>query len=813
MKRFRSFLPLVLSPFLLCLASVSLHGADDAALPPNLGASLRQLILWHQAQPPALSTAERHVSLERRFPRSAAFQTDAAVRAVVADVTLDGAAPAENVVARLHALGATVFARHDASRDVGTVLSARLPLDAAADAARLPGVYSIALVRRPHHHIGKATSQGVAALDVTAAVSAAYDGTGITVGVISDSFDTATMDDLGNALADHAAQDIASGDLPGPGNPLGHTKPVAVLADGTATDTDEGRAMLQIVHDLAPGASLAFETDGGTPESLAASILNLRTNAAAPCDIIVDDVAFAEEPFFSDGPAAQAADEAVHSSDLAGTHVLFYSAAGDQGASGNYDAVFNPVADAAARTGTTAGNLKLDQVPASLTGSGFQNFSVRAGQTSLSQRVTVEGGPVELDFQWDDPWVPGLVSTAYNLLVFDSAGNYLPDLSGTEDAIAMGRAIQIVDLPLGADHADAVYQLAITQREEGLQQATHLRYLVTTQGALRVHGAVETGVPSVYGHAAANGADAVAAFAYNDLTEPEGTNSLGPVTIYFDQFGNRLATPVVRAQPTLAAVDGVDTTFFPANPAADTDGDGLPNFFGTSAAAPHAAGVAALLLEAAGGSGTLDDSQVRTLLQSTALAHDLDPNHASVVLSDAKGVHTAALSADGDSGENSAFNKAFFSLTFTGPSTSELHEIAIDLTPAGEEFDPSSGTGYPFHVSTIDGTVDRASVTATLGGGDGVHPGTLTLVLAAGALKSGGTLAFGIDRDLASTHAGGNAADMLAGAKVKVKIVDRGVTTAIKGRLATETGTGYSPSVGDGLIDAAAAIQQLASGL
>ena len=150
---------------------------------------------------------------------------------------------------------------------------------------------------------------------------------------------------------------------PAPGNPLGHLMPVTVLADGASTDTDEGRAMLQIVHDLAPGARLAFTTDGGTPETLAASIRQLRTNTAAPCDIIVDDLAFAEEPFFSDGPAAQAADEAVHSDDLAGRHVLFYSAAGDQGASGSYDATFAPVPDATARAGTVAGNLKLAQVP------------------------------------------------------------------------------------------------------------------------------------------------------------------------------------------------------------------------------------------------------------------------------------------------------------------------------------------------------------------------------------------------------------------------------------------------------------------
>ena len=731
------------------------------------------------------------------------------------DVVLDGQAAPATVRDALSALGAEVFAQATTPAGAaGSVLSARLPLAQTGAAAQLPGVCSVALVRRPHHWIGKATTQGLGVLNVNKVNAAGYDGTGITVGVISDSFDAATLDSVGNALTDHAADDIASGDLPGPGNPNGHLTPVAVLADGDPADTantDEGRAMLQIVYDLAPGATFAFCTNGATPAALAANVRALRTNTAAPCDVIVDDAVFDEEPFFSDGPAAQAVDAVVHNPNLAGRNVLYYSAAGSQGANGTYDATLNLIADDTARA-SMKGNLQLGQVPDELTAGGFHSFNTRAGHVALSQKVFVAGAPATLNFQWDDPWVPGLVSTTYSLLVFDAQGNYLPDLSGTEDSMKMGHAIQLVDLPLGANKAPAVYQIAIARRGDGLQQATHLRYLVRTEGSFRTNHFTPYNAPSIYGHAAASGADAVAAFAYNALTEPEDSDSIGPVTIYFDTNGNRLATPVGRLEPSFAAVDGVDTTFFPAAPDADTDGDGLPNFYGTSAAAAHVAGVAALLLQAGGGPGSLSDTQVRSVLESTAAAHDLDPSASQAVATDTGNVYTVTLSANGDSSDYSAFDKAFFTLDFSGPAAGELHKVVIDLSGAGEQFDPNIVTGFPFTISNTGSTVAAASVTTALGG-TGKHLNQLTLTFASQSFKPGATLAFGIDRDVAKLSAGGNSADLLAGATIKAKVLNQGVKTKAAGTFANKSGTGYSPVVGYGLIDAAAALAQVVAGL
>ena len=814
-------------PRLVLLTSLSLlllglsgetHAAGNTAsieaLPANVGGSLRRLAVWSEAQPATLSPAERRARFAARYPEARHRpQTDADATRAVVDFTLDGTVSSATIHSALAALGVEILAQSTPAAASGTVLSARLPLARTAAAARLPGVASITLVRAPRHWVGKVTSQGRAALNVGALATAGFDGTGLTVGVISDSYDAASVDSVGNPITDHADDDILSGDLPGPDNPDNHLNPVAVLSDADPADsanTDEGRAMLQIVHDLAPGATLAFAANGATPTTLAASIRALRTNVTAPCDVIIDDAIFDEEPFFSDGPAALAVQDVVRSQKLAGHPVLYYSAAGDRGREGSYDSTFRPVTLADARQLTNS-NLQLSQVPRELLVGGLHNFNPALNHVAISQKLTVAGAGASLNFQWDDPWLPNLISTSYSLLVFDMAGNYLPDLSGTDDAFQLGRAMQTADLPVGADKQTVVYQIAIGLRQGGLQQATHLRYLVDTQGTVQTKQFLAYNVPVIYGHAAATGADAVAAYAWNVLDTPEPTTSVGPTTIYIDPNGLRLATPDVRQQPTIAAVDGVNTTFFPPGLGQDTDGDGFPNFYGTSAAAAHAGAVAALLLEAAGGPGSLDDTAMRSLLQTTAAAHDLDPAGSSAVATDTNSVHTVTIKATGDGSDFSSFNKAFFQVSYAVKSgISELHKLVIDLDPAGLEFDPDPVTGFPFKISKPDGTVLPADVTPVFSGPDPAHPTKLVLTFTPDGFRPGDTLAFGVDRDLQSIHAGGNSADLLAGATIQARFIDNHTTKGkLIGTFANKTGKGYSPVVGYGLINAAAAYQSL----
>jgi subtilisin family serine protease len=74
----------------------------------------------------------------------------------------------------------------------------------------------------------------------------------------------------------------------------------------------------------------------------------------------------------------------------------------------------------------------------------------------------------------------------------------------------------------------------------------------------------------------------------------------------------------VRDKPEIVCPDGGNTTFFGfdiGDPGDGSDADSFPNFFGTSAAAPHAAAVAALMLEA---NSALASGAVYSILQQTA---------------------------------------------------------------------------------------------------------------------------------------------------------------------------------------------------
>ena len=220
--------------------------------------------------------------------------------------------------AQLNALGLQYGA------SMGAAVEGWIPLNSLESMA---GLTSLAFARPSvfKANVGATTSQADETMRAVQARSEfGVDGSGVTVGVISDSFNS-----LGGALGD-----IATGDLP-------RLQDMNILLDlpgfafgGLGLGSDEGRAMMQLIYDVAPGADLAFRTGAITQIDMAQGVLELANEAGS--DVIVDDLIWFFEPMFQDGFIAQAVDQVVSQG------VSYFSSAGNQGSS-SYEAPFSPV--------------------------------------------------------------------------------------------------------------------------------------------------------------------------------------------------------------------------------------------------------------------------------------------------------------------------------------------------------------------------------------------------------------------------------------------------------------------------------------
>ena len=251
-------------------------------------------------------------------------------------------------------------------------------------------------------------------MKVAAARAAKHvDGAGQTIGIVSDSFDA-------NAAAPtHAAQDIATGDLPGPGNPCGYTTPVTVQSE-YAGGTDEGRAVAELAHGLAPGAHLVFATAGNGPLDFARQINTLRTVNHAT--VIVDDAAYMDEPFFQDGPIAQAANAA------SAAGVTYFSAAGNDNVIVNGDNVSSYQAPAFRSTACPASVVAAEPLM------GCHNFNATGGTNSSDAITLAPGGGFGFDLQWAQPF--GITGTDLAAFLLDSSGKVV---AGSDSVQSLSR--------------------------------------------------------------------------------------------------------------------------------------------------------------------------------------------------------------------------------------------------------------------------------------------------------------------------------------------------------------------------------------
>jgi len=350
---------------------------------------------------------------------------------------------------------------------------------------------------------------------------------------------------------------------------------------GQAGSGSEGAAMLEIVHDLAPGSSLLFATAFNGQASFASNILALR---AAGADVIVDDVAYFAEGVFQDDDVAAAVDAVVADG------ALYFSAAGNEG---NLDY---------STSGVWEGNFVVSA--ATVGGDPAHDFGGGVFGNGITQ-----DSPYAFSLQWSDPLAAS--GNDYDLYLTNKAGNAIVAAStdvqdGNDDP---------VELISSSGVNDADRKLIVT-RASGAGRFLHLS---ATRGRLAIATAGQTS-----GHSAARGAVSVAAVDARgaggaggvfDGSEPvHSYSSDGPRRVFYEADGTPI-TPgnlsatggEVRQKPDLAAADCVST----ASP-------GFAVFCGTSAAAPHAAAAAALLLQLRGGPG-VPPGEIRGALAATAL--------------------------------------------------------------------------------------------------------------------------------------------------------------------------------------------------
>ncbi len=268
--------------------------------------------------------------------------------------------------------------------------------------------------------------------------------------------------------------------------------------------------------------------------------------------------------------------------------------------------------------------------------------------------VPTQGG--DFLYQVSNAELPEPVLSDYNLLFFLSTGQFV-------GALAEQNTFTNRPLELGGINATVTIQLVIARANTPTPSrnvADRIRYVGFGNIAPQEYTSYLD--PVTYGHNSAAGAIGVAAYAFFAPFVPEAFTSPGPSTIYFDKDSRRLRHVEYRQKPDLAAMDGANTTFFSADTAIDDDT--FPNFFGTSAAAPHAAAIAALVLDAAGGPGSVKPGKMRKILQDSAFAHDLDPFF-STGLALSRG-NLLAVTASADPNAISQFDPNVFTVTHFG---------------------------------------------------------------------------------------------------------------------------------------------------
>ena len=417
-----------------------------------------------------------------------------------------------------------------------------------ANLANNAAILKISLVIREAevHNVGSKTSAGDTLLRAKAARDQfSVNGAGKAVCVISDGVQGVP-----------ASQ--ASGDLPAN---------VEVCPQNPGSGA-EGTAMLEIVHDLAPGAKLGFCSGQGGGFLAAIKWSAQQANGGKGCDVIVDDLSFLTEPRF------QISEESEYiNKDLKHKGITYVSSAGNA-AFNNYRAYFRD-ADFSRQTDVA----------------GFHDFGQAAGQESdLGFPIFVRpNGRSVVALQWSEPF--GKATSDFVMIPLLASGE---DINAADSPFTVD--FQSDDVQDGT--GDPLEAIVVKNKTDQLQVFFVIVNRKTGSNIVEI-GLLNNGnLGSVFGqkfrntdgsisghNGAANTISVAAVDASNPgLNDIQGFSSRGVVRTSFDVNGNPKFG--LEFKPDVTATDGV----------AVTGNGGFPTtFFGTSASAPHVAAIAALI--------------------------------------------------------------------------------------------------------------------------------------------------------------------------------------------------------------------------
>jgi len=476
-------------------------------------------------------------------------------------------------------------------------------------------VNTVSLEMKPRRRAGTVNTQGDASHRAdTARTTFNVTGFGQRVGVISDTVNR--TGDVGAGVvtpSDKAGMSILNGTIPQNNGNLPANIRVVDFGPNDGSGTDEGTGMMEIIYDLAPGCELAFGSADGGQAVFADSIIKLRT--LANCTVTTDDIGYPDEPYFQDGPVAQAIATNYNFG------IPHFSAAGndfDYGIAAQYVDI-NP---AVSNTGTTRAN--------------FHNFGVVSGNPELLPFTIPAGSGVIIVLQWDQPFASfGLGAGSQvdlDLYLYEGSSLDVLDSSDRPQGVA-GQPRDPVEF-IQYENTSGGTETVRLGVDRFLGANANFRIVIIGDGLTFPQGG--NNGPSIYGHPSSAECVAVGAVPFFNAPSnggapgaPEDFTSRGGVSGNGMQFLLSNGTLGRRDKPEIAAVDGANTSTFSSD--SGVDADSFPNFFGTSAAAPHAAGVAALIKSRA----TVSPAQLLKLMQDTA--RDVTPAPAAVGFDDRTG--------------------------------------------------------------------------------------------------------------------------------------------------------------------------------